>query len=57
MLANGTLRQSGGSILGNEARQNSKLREALGLDYFNGECPPSSLEHVSDTQPSTSTPL
>lgn len=31
------LRQSGGSILGNEARQNSKLREGLNLNFFNGK--------------------
>lgn len=34
------LRQSGGSILGNEARQNSKLREGLGLNFFNGKLLP-----------------
>lgn len=31
------LRQNAGSILGNEARQNSKLREGLNLNFFNGE--------------------
>lgn len=34
-LTNPMLRQSGGSILGNEARQNSKLREGLNLGFFN----------------------
>lgn len=34
-LSSPMLRQSGGSILGNEARQNSKLREALNLGFFN----------------------
>ena len=37
-LTSGAARQTGASILGNEARQNSKLREFLGLDYFNGLC-------------------
>ena len=36
-LQNGMYRQTGAAILGNEARQNSKLREELGLDYFNGK--------------------
>ncbi|KAL7420733.1 hypothetical protein Q5752_004684 [Cryptotrichosporon argae] len=35
-LTNSEVRLVGGSILGNEARQNSKLREAAGLQYFNG---------------------
>ena len=42
------LRQSGGSILGNEARQNSKLREALNLGFFNGMSPYPSLTWISD---------
>jgi len=36
-LTSGDSRQLGAEIIGNEARQNSKLREALGLNYFNGE--------------------
>ncbi|WVF70323.1 hypothetical protein IAT40_005113 [Kwoniella sp. CBS 6097] len=34
-LTNSPARQTGASILGNEARQNSLLRQYLGLDYFN----------------------
>lgn len=35
LLQNGTVRQSGGEIIGNEARQNFELRQALGLEPFN----------------------
>ncbi|KAK8866082.1 hypothetical protein IAR55_001233 [Kwoniella newhampshirensis] len=34
-LTDSPSRQSGGAILGNEARQNSLLRQFLGLDFFN----------------------
>jgi len=34
-LTDAASRQLGGEIIGNEARQNSKLRETSGLDYFN----------------------
>ncbi|OCF33920.1 hypothetical protein I317_07848 [Kwoniella heveanensis CBS 569] len=34
-LTSSPARQTGASILGNEARQNSLLRQYLGLDYFN----------------------
>ncbi|WWD09572.1 hypothetical protein V865_007700 [Kwoniella europaea PYCC6329] len=34
-LTDSPARQTGGTILGNEARQNSLLRQFLGLDFFN----------------------
>lgn len=36
-LTNSAARQTGATIIGNEARQNSLLRQYLGIDYFNGE--------------------
>lgn len=36
-LSDPALRVAGATIQGNEARQNSKLREFLGLDFFNGD--------------------